>query len=763
MSFSDTQSAKKYAAIAEVAASQAKIYAQELQDAPSYAAEAAASAEAAATSSSSASQYAGNAAEAATSASSSASAAASSAASAASAAQSAISQTVRAPQGETLSQLPAAASRQNQYIATDSAGNVTIVPRGSIPVLDSNGKLPVSTIPAIALTQPFVVSSQAAMLSLDAQPGDIAKRTDLGYSFCLAASPASTLSNWIQLTDDVLAQLGLSSGATQVGATSLTGASSTVQAELSKKPNSANLAASNGAAAIGALDDSSSATTVQGALNLKMSIANLLGTGAGQGANGLKMIQPFTGAVGRLQSDFNQQLVSVRDFVLSTDTTHDSAFSKAAIACISNNVGLRIPSGDYSLTQDWVINLITGKNLLILGDGSGVTRLFFRGSANGISISAGGSQEWNAGSVHVRGISIITSNVNSGVALNINQNQLTGIPAGSVVCEDLQILGENTHTQQWATGMIINRTSGSVIRDVDIYGYAQSVVGDGISFLGTADDVSTQHVMDNVRFFFLNRSVIANEFIQGLFFNCVNVFNANYGLVWNASAEANGQTELHIVNSQMTFQTCALNLTRIGFITINSTMFIGNRPAGASYTLIVMRLDGCFDYSITNNNIFGASSTSTIGIEINNQSGAILTYQGVLSSNIFDSLDIGVLIDAGAGGGRMYDNVYSPSVNNQVVNNSGLNLAREDAVFKFAGTTTFGTSNALQRVTVAVPAGLFKTTPELATIHWNGDYVIFGNYQVSESSATSLVFTVRRYDGSAFNGGPFSYSVRASQ
>lgn len=523
------------------------------------------------------------------------------------------------------------------------------------------------------------------------------------------------------------------------------------------------LLASTGAAKVGALDDSSNPTTVQAALNLKMSIANILGTGANQGAKTVGMVQPFINSAARFQSDFNQQFVSVKDFILSTDTTHDAAFAKAASACISANVAIRIPSGDYSLTKDWVINLITGKNLLILGDGPGVTRLFFRGSSNGISIATGGSQEWNAGSVHVRGISIITSNINAGVALNINQNQLTGIPSGNVICENIQIRGENTHTQQWATGIIYNRTGGTMTRDVEIYGYAQSVVGDGISFKGTSDDVSTQHVMENVRFFFLNRSVIANEFIQGLFFNCVNVFNANYGLVWNASAEANGQTELHIVNSQMTFQTCALNLTRIGFITINSTMFIGNRPAGASYTLIVMRLDGCFDYSIANNNIFGGSSTSTIGIEINNQSGAVLTYQGIVTSNVFDSLDIGIIIDSGAGGGRIYDNSYTPSVNNQVINNSGLNLAREDAVFKFSGASTFGTSSSVQRITVSVPAGLFKTTPELATIHWNGDYLIFGNFQASESSATSLVFTVRRYDGTAFTGGPFSYSVRASQ
>jgi hypothetical protein len=49
------------------------------------------------------------------------------------------------------------------------------------------------------------------------------------------------------------------------------------------------LAESNGAAEIGALDDAGYYTTVQSALNLKMSIANLLGTGAGQGANALKL------------------------------------------------------------------------------------------------------------------------------------------------------------------------------------------------------------------------------------------------------------------------------------------------------------------------------------------------------------------------------------------------------------------------------------------------------------------------------------------
>lgn len=384
MSFSDTQSAKRYAAIAEVAAAQAKIYAQELEEAPNYAAEAAASAEAAANSSSSASQYAGNAAEAANSASSSASAAAASAASAAGAAQSAIGQTVRAPQGETLSPMPAASSRQNKYIATDSAGGIALVDRSTIPVLDSNGKLPVSTIPAIALTQPFVVSNQAAMLALDAQPGDIAKRTDLGYSFCLAASPASTLSNWIQLTDDVLAQLGLSSGATQVGATSLTGTSSTVQAELNKKPDSANLAASTGAASIGALD-SGSATTVAAALTARpTSSALLAATGNGLGYQ-YSTDSSFTTMQLRLMKN-----LFINDFVQSSDNGDYSLALNRIFTKYASSSGFQVslPSGSLSFKTQAVYNGTA--SVSIVGQQNTVVSLEYTANDKNIAITTTG-------------------------------------------------------------------------------------------------------------------------------------------------------------------------------------------------------------------------------------------------------------------------------------------------------------------------------------------------------------------------------------
>lgn len=68
-----------------------------------------------------------------------------------------------------------------------------------IATLDSGGKVPTSQLPALAITDTFVVASQAAMLALTAEVGDVAVRTDTNESYILQASPASTLANWVKL------------------------------------------------------------------------------------------------------------------------------------------------------------------------------------------------------------------------------------------------------------------------------------------------------------------------------------------------------------------------------------------------------------------------------------------------------------------------------------------------------------------------------------------------------------------------------------
>lgn len=68
-----------------------------------------------------------------------------------------------------------------------------------VATLDATSKIPIGQLPALAISDTFVVATQAAMLALTAEAGDVAVRTDLSKSFILTASPATTLANWQEL------------------------------------------------------------------------------------------------------------------------------------------------------------------------------------------------------------------------------------------------------------------------------------------------------------------------------------------------------------------------------------------------------------------------------------------------------------------------------------------------------------------------------------------------------------------------------------
>ncbi|ASA22307.1 hypothetical protein [Paenibacillus donghaensis] len=90
---------------------------------------------------------------------------------------------------------------------------------GNIPILGAGGKLPDSVLPALAISDTFVVATQTAMLALTAEVGDIAIRTDLNKTYILRVAGAATLANW----QEILAPTGaVSSVAGRTGAVTLT-------------------------------------------------------------------------------------------------------------------------------------------------------------------------------------------------------------------------------------------------------------------------------------------------------------------------------------------------------------------------------------------------------------------------------------------------------------------------------------------------------------------------------------------------------------
>ena len=117
------------------------------------------------------------------------------------------------------------AQKQQARSNIDALGTVDKGAAGGVASLDATGKIPSSQLPPIAITETFVVNSQASMLALAAQSGDVAVRADLKKSFILRLEPASVLANWQELltpTDAVLSVNGktgvVSLSATDVGA-----------------------------------------------------------------------------------------------------------------------------------------------------------------------------------------------------------------------------------------------------------------------------------------------------------------------------------------------------------------------------------------------------------------------------------------------------------------------------------------------------------------------------------------------------------------
>lgn len=65
--------------------------------------------------------------------------------------------------------------------------------------LGSDGKLFSNQLPSITITDTFVVGSQAAMLALTAETGDVAVRTDVNKSYILKGANPAVLADWQEL------------------------------------------------------------------------------------------------------------------------------------------------------------------------------------------------------------------------------------------------------------------------------------------------------------------------------------------------------------------------------------------------------------------------------------------------------------------------------------------------------------------------------------------------------------------------------------
>lgn len=98
-----------------------------------------------------------------------------------------------------------------------SAGAAALPAFRQLTYADVTGTVPTAALPPLAINETFVVASQAAMLALTAQRGDMAIRTDNARTYVLATDAPTVLADWKEIS----AAGQVTSVASKTGAVSL--------------------------------------------------------------------------------------------------------------------------------------------------------------------------------------------------------------------------------------------------------------------------------------------------------------------------------------------------------------------------------------------------------------------------------------------------------------------------------------------------------------------------------------------------------------
>lgn len=337
------------------------------------------------------------------------------------------------------------------------------VPNG-IPQLDGSGKMLTSFLPALALSDTFVVASQVAMLALGAQTGDVAVRTDLSKSFILRGANPATLTDWQELLTPGDAVTSVNGQTGTVSITSVTG-------------NAGTATALQTARTISLSSDVTGSVSFNGTANVNI-VSTLSNTGVGAGTYGRVTVD----AKGRVTAGANDSLTTLTDVTLTAPTgsqvlTYDG--TKWINSSLTNGNATALLSSWTLLTgnlyyADFAHNLGTFNLVVTLFDVSDNTVVFADAlkltSANIIRVTVVGN---------TRTLRCVV--VANGVSLNPGGST----PASIITKQEGVNIANTPHTSLNFTGNVTVVDSGTGIATINLPG---SPILRTLSFPATAFD-----------------------------------------------------------------------------------------------------------------------------------------------------------------------------------------------------------------------------------------------------------------------------------
>lgn len=273
------------------------------------------------------------------------------------------------------------------------------------------GKIPSSQIPPIAITDVFTVTSQAAMLALIAERGDIAIRADINTVYILSTESPGTLADWLQIS--------VPSGAV----TSVVGKTGII-----------------------------TAADIQAAINYAKK--------ADLDANNLiPLVQ---------MANLNLGSIGLDDYYSMTQggTDWSPALAAAFADMDSGQKYLRIPNGDRNMLS----KVTRSSSNKVVIEGRGRSALNWQNADGGIDLTYASVFQ----APTIEGLFLRTAVAAGGCPLRITAPYSASVTVLGLLLDEIRCIGTNPASTYWSTGVVLNEAWNPRIRGYNFKGFDQT-------------------------------------------------------------------------------------------------------------------------------------------------------------------------------------------------------------------------------------------------------------------------------------------------
>lgn len=247
---------------------------------------------------------------------------------------------------------------------------------------------------------------------------------------------------------------------------------------------------------------------------------------------------------------------------------------------------LKIPAGEYSSSVAISKSLALSEDMVVLGDGPGVSIIVFQGIGSAgftLTQATGGGQQLDTDQLSIvfLGLSVKTTAINAGIGILIQNTIGQGDTVRPILIKDVTISGHSSVSNStFNAGVHINAPTFSNVINYVFKG--ANFLGGGIRFQ------SSQPAVDNniINYRQLNGSYMIkiDGFYEGFNISQITGVGCDRGIEWDA-ALGTGQTAkpvLCISGGHINVNKAAIKTENIVQVTINGVSFYSLVPGGVS-------------------------------------------------------------------------------------------------------------------------------------------------------------------------------------